>query len=185
MDHDIQDKELVTRSPGNILTNMKQLKGFSSANFISSFQPILDIMKANNVYLARFGFKLNSTTTNDKIAEIFRAFEAAQPVSSISSLAIDCGGSQTDLSIVSQNLTNLCNNLANLTDLEITCFSARHDPTINLIDVLQNLKLLKNLHFNTLLFTNEDIPDDAFHNKTSTVTTGRLESISFCCAVFM
>lgn len=121
-------------------TNMKSLKVYS-VDFPS--KEIVDILDSNGVGLDHFGFYVLGM--DDPIGESFQPIQTALSVSTVSSLEITCG-QLDDVSAVSKSVTDLCLSLQYLTNLEIMCkFLLVKNVPILVVDIIQNLKNLKNL----------------------------------------
>lgn len=167
-DYDLDGKESAKDSLVEALGNMKRLTRYS-VDVAPITKATFDVMKANDIQLDHFGF---SVYTNDP-AQTFAPIQAAQSVSSVSSLAMKCNAG-TNISILNDSLMNLYLNLNNLTSLEITCFS-NSAPTL-IVYVLQNLCMLKSLVLKEIKIPEEE-NDNLFYNKLSDVHEGRLESV--------
>lgn len=152
----IDREELVSSLLPTALTNMKYLKTYS-VDLCSALQPILDAMDANNVQLEVFGFLVIS---QDSIETAFTPVQTSQSTSSISSLKINFTDAKNVLGIINP-LTDLCHSLKNLASLMITSYCSHQ--RILLLDILENLRILKNLEFNGLVFE-EETTDDQFYN---------------------
>lgn len=152
----IDREELVSSLLPTALTNMKYLKSYS-VDLCSALQPILDAMNANDVQLEVFGFLV---INQDSIETAFIPVQTSQSTSSISSLKIKFTDAKDVLGIINP-LTDLCHSLKNLASLMITSYCSHQ--RILLLDILENLRILKNLEFNGLVFE-EETTDDQFYN---------------------
>lgn len=99
----VEDKELVTTSLANALTSMKHLKSYHAC-IHSNLQPVLGVLKSNDVQLKRFEFVVDG---NDSI-DTFMAAQTAQSLSSLSTLQIHCTDRTHSLAFIDP-LANLCN----------------------------------------------------------------------------
>lgn len=101
----------------NALKKLKHLKSYSLVCICSYKQPILEELKKNNVQLEHYGFFIDE---DEEIEKTFTSIGTAQPVSTISSLALEYPREMDPLRI-KQSLTGLCLNLKCLTDLKVSC----------------------------------------------------------------
>src|SRR5690242_8008225 len=103
-------------------------------------------MKSNGVQLDHFGFTVD---INDVIEEKFTSTQTAQSLSSVSYLAINCQDRRTDASSLISPVVSLCNSLEYLTSLEF--ISCSDNVPVLFIDILHNIKRLKDLTFGALM----------------------------------
>lgn len=148
-----------------------------SVGICSLSQAILDAMENNGVQLGHFGFLVEDD--DDSVTQIFGAIQAAQSVSSISSLAIT--RKTQDALPLTNCLLDLCFNFNNLTSLQIDCRYPHITPLL-LIDILENLTMLESFQYRDFM-TDEDLDDDLFYKGLSNVSIGRL--ISLCLSRFV
>lgn len=115
------DKEVVSTSLTTLLTNLKHLKNYA-VDLCCDLQPILDVMRSNDVQLAHFGFLAENHLLS--FEQISTTVQTAQPtvVSSISSLEINSAARTNSLNVGSP-LIDLSRSLENLTILTVKCHS--------------------------------------------------------------
>lgn len=122
---DMNENELVNESLTTTLANMKRLKTYS-VDICPVKQSTYDAMKANNIQLDYYGFLINN---DDPIGETFTLIQAAQSVSTVSSLSVTCNF-ETDASKIYLSLTGLCllssvlaASLNNINHYKYTCYT--------------------------------------------------------------
>lgn len=171
----VNEKDLKTTHLINCLKDKRHLKIFS-INISFSKQPIRALLKDNGIQLQHFGFSID---IKDPIKEIFTSMQTCQPVSTISSLSVDCHTGITDSS-VQQSLTDLCSDLKYLTELNIENDHSSCTPML-LVEIFKNLTMLKSLEFGFLLIDEQMENDDLFYNTpfstASNVHFGKIESV--------
>lgn len=171
-DDKVGSNEMARRYLINALQNIKHLKSYS-INIFTNTKPVIDVMDDSAIQLQRFGFLVDG---EDKIEEAFVFVKSAQSVSTISSLAVTTDTLVEPISI-SQSLIDLCHSLKYLTRLDIIS-GYRSSTPILLIEILQNLTMLKSLGFGQLTMDDETMDIEFFNNRLTNINIGRLESLS-------
>lgn len=158
--------------------HFKYLDSFQTELYFPAQPIILDEMEANGVQLKHFGFNIDDDDLDDDLIEegVFTDFQTSQPISTISSLAVNWT-TGVDFSLISRHLSSFCLNLNYLTRLYIG--GGYHDgSSIALVEILQDLKTLKSLEFEDLMI-NDKTGDTLFSNKIVSIYRGPLKSICF------
>lgn len=114
-------KQLTTATWVAALKYMKHLKKYQVLDICSYKQPLLDVMTENGVQLERFGLLLDF---DDPIEETFTTLQAAQPLSTISSLRLD--NPEVDPLHISQRFIGFCLDVKNLTSLKASGACSNH-----------------------------------------------------------
>lgn len=144
----------------NALTYMKQIKSYS-VHMCPATPTTADVMTENNVRLEQFGFYLDE---NVPIEETFTSIQSAQSaVSTISSLGITYS-IRVDALTFSPYLINMCLDLKCLTHLNITCDNFTDDTQLLLVEIINNLTMLKSLEFKNLYICDIEPLRDSMYN---------------------
>lgn len=166
----------ITTCMAAAIANMKYLKS-CSVLLSSASQSIFYATQINNTQLEHFGCLVDSDVS---VEETFKSLQAAQSISTVSSLALQYSDTFEIVDASHTSLIGFGLNLKNLTSLDITCEIAIDIPII-IIDILQNLRMLKNLALGEITMDEETGEEFMYDNPSSSIQTGILESV---CLIF-
>lgn len=142
---------------------------------------MLGVMADNSTQLQHFGPLID---INSSFEEIFTSIQAAQPVSTISSLALSCNFNVNPL-VVSRHLIDLCLTLKYLTRLNMDQCTYCGHSCIQLLEIIQHLSMLESLEFEHVTIDNYNTAGDLFYAKLSSIHTSTLESLRFADCLFL